>query len=140
MKEEIVNSVLELNDGDFIVAKTLNRDMFGCVSSVGPSLRYSFSDSTGRKKRSLGRDANNQLKFVYADDEGCIGDEEIKCVGITMECGDLTLNEDDDLTDWNIRKVDKTHPKYNKDVAEHANMFSKVMNMFGDFSGMFNKD
>jgi hypothetical protein len=128
-EEEKINSVLDLNEGDCILINSFKGDTFGCVSSIIKSLRYSITDSNGRKHRSLGRDANNKINYVYADEEDNIGDEEIREVGIVSEGGCINFDEDDDLTEWNIRRIDKTHPKYNKNIWKSANNMSKAMNM-----------
>jgi hypothetical protein len=137
MKEEKINSVLDLNKGDCVLINGFNGDMFGCVSSEIQSLKYSFGDTNGRKSRSLGIDTNNKINFVYADEEGNTGDETIKDISIIAENGVFNLDEDDDLIELNIRRIDNTHPKYNKNIEKNANNMSKAMSML---ETMFGKD
>ena len=75
-------------------------------------------------------DKTGKLVKVYAKDEGCVGDEMIDQYDF-MGLGSLTLDETDDITTiFNIRLIDKNHPKYNSDMAKNGKQLGDMISMF----------
>jgi hypothetical protein len=72
---------------------------------------------------------DGSIKFINAEDEGCIGDEEQWTYDFVGETGgSYTFNEDDDPTDWNVKLIDKKHPKYNKEIESYGKQMSAMIN------------
>ena len=70
-------------------------------------------------------------KPVYADENGEIGNEMIKEWGISSSVGgEYTFREDDEPI-WNIRLIDKTHPKWDSKLSRNGKVSGKMLNMFG---------
>ena len=129
--EDKINSVLELNEGDCVLITSPLGDLFGHVSVIHQTYRYCISDKDGKLRY------DDNRKTIRPQDEGCIGDEKIREIDIIAEVGTFNFTEDKELTTWNVRRIDKTHPKYNKDIAEGGDMMSNMMNMF---KGMFGEE
>lgn len=134
--EEKVTSIDQLNVGDTVLVDVFMKNMFGVVFSKDKEDKYCITDSEGRRCRSLGRQEDGSVGFVTAEEEGCTGDELQERVDILLEHGNGSFKEDDDLTPWNIRKIDKKHPLYDKKMARNAKIFIRgyktVMRMFKD--------
>lgn len=123
--EEKINSVLELNEGDCVLIESpFGGDMFGHVSMVHQTHKYCISDKNGK----LRYGDNHQV--IRPIDEGCTGNEKIKAIDIIAEVGSFNFSEDKELTTWNVRRIDKNHTKYNKDIAKGGDMLSNIMNLF----------
>jgi hypothetical protein len=95
--------------------------------------RYAITNSNGDRCRSLGR-VNGSIKFVNAKDEGCSGDEMIFEVGLASKiAGNYTFNEDDDISTFNIRLIDNTHPKWDSKFSNYGKTFSYMIKMMEKF-------
>lgn len=90
-------------------------------------LKYPFSDEKGRKSRSDGKN------FIYADEENATGDEEIWVYELLGENGgNYSFKEDDDPTNWNIRMIDESHPKYNKNAVSAGKETADAMKIVSE--------
>lgn len=137
--EKAIKSFTELKEGDLVLVKNpLINDDVAVVSCVHKSYKYPITDSNGVKQRSLGH-VNGKLKFVSAQDEGCVGDEMILHYDLLSNFGggSYSFKEIDDPSEWDIRLIDESHPKFDKKLAKQGESFSKMM---GVFSKMFGED
>ena len=74
-------------------------------------------------------------KVFYADECGEVGNEMINEYGISSSvAGEYTFREDDEPI-WNIRLIDKSHPKWDSKLAISGKMQSGILNMFGSLFG-----
>lgn len=137
--EKAIKSFTELKEGDLVLIENpLISDDVAVVSSVYKSHKYPITDSNGVKQRSLGH-VDGKLKFVSAQEEGCVGNEMILHYDLLSNFGgaSYSFKEMDDPSEWNIRLIDESHPKYDKKLAKEGKMFSKMMDMV---SKMFGED
>ena len=131
--ETKIKSFTELKAGDLVLiegpAFISGKDDLAVVSTIISVHKYCITDSTGRKLF-ISRDR----KAVYADECGDTGNEMIREFGISSsEHGEYTFREDDDPI-WNIRIIDKTHPRYDAKLAKNGkmsgNMFAMMEKLF----------
>ena len=134
--ETKIKSFSELKAGDLVLIESpmsritgIIKDDLAVVSTIISVHKYDIADSTGRKLF-----YNKDRKAVYADQCGDTGSEMIREFGITSsEHGEYTFREDDDPI-WNIRVIDKTHPRYDAKLAKHGkmsgNMFAMMEKLF----------
>jgi hypothetical protein len=101
-----------------------------CVMSVD---KYCIT-MNGKRCRSLGRVDGVGIKFVTAEEEGCVGDEKVTEYNFTGSMGGSYTMKEEDITDWNVRFIDKNHPKYDAELSEKGIEFGEMM---GVFSKMF---
>ena len=131
--ETKINSFTELKAGDLVLiespmARISGKDDLAVVSTIISVHKYCITDSTGRKLFFRDR------KAVYADECGDTGNEMIREFGISSsEHGEYTFREDDDPI-WNIRVIDKTHPRYDAKLAKNGKMSG---NMFAIMEKLF---
>ena len=140
--EKPIKSFTELKLGDLVLIEspmskmTLGEteDDLCVVTSIIPTHKYpiSYVDSpyacapvTPRKYYIKDR------KIVYADECGDTGNEMIKEWGISSSVGgEYTFREDDEPI-WNIRLIDKTHPRWDSKLSRNGKLSGKMLNMFG---------
>ena len=131
--ETKIKSFSELKVGDLVliespISRISGKDDLAVVSTIISVHKYCITDSTGRKL------FFGDQKAVYADECGDTGNEMIREFGISSsEHGEYTFREDDDPI-WNIRVIDKTHPRYDdklaKNVKMSGNMFAMMEKLF----------
>ena len=131
--ETKIKSFTELKTGDLVLiespmSRISGKDDLAVVSTIISVHKYCITDSTGRKLFFRDR------KAVYADECGDTGNEMIREFGISSsEHGEYTFREDDDPI-WNIRVIDKTHPRYDAKLAKNGkisgNMFAIMEKLF----------
>jgi hypothetical protein len=132
MEKKIIKSDLpNLKIGQLFLVDLpmLGEDVF-VLSSKIKIHKYSITNSAGRKCMNK-RDITNRLYSVFADEEGDTGDEMIWQWGFTG-LGSLTIDQCDEIPNWNIRLIDKTHPKYDKKLAKSGKIFDKFLNLFDE--------
>ena len=131
--EKQIKSFSELQVGDLVLIEspmsllTLveHEDYLCVVTSIIPTHKYPISDVGSTRKYYI-----KDRKRVYADEVGDTGNEMIKEWGISSStAGEYTFREDDTPI-WNIRLIDKTHPRYDSKFANHGKMMNKMLNMF----------
>ena len=140
--ETPIKSFTELKLGDLVLIEspmskmTLGEteDDLCVVTSIIPTHKYPISyvgspydcaPATPRKYYIKDR------KIVYADECGDTGNEMIKEWGISSSVGgEYTFREDDEPI-WNIRLIDKTHPKWDSKLSRNGKVSGKMLNMFG---------
>ncbi len=128
--EKQIKSFKELKLGDLVLIESpmTKKDDLCVVSSIIPTHKYPISD-VGSNRRYYFRDR----KPVYADECGDTGNEMIKEYGISSaKSGEYTFKEDDEPI-WNIRLIDKTHPKWDSSLSRSGKTSGKMLNMFGKF-------
>ena len=136
--EKNIKSFTELKEGDLVLIKNpLVGDDVAVVASVHESHKYPIT-SNGVKQRSLGH-VKGKLTFISAKDEGCVGDEMILHYDLlgSFGGGSYSFKEIDDPSEWDIRLIDESHPKFDKKLANDGKSFSIMMGMF---SKMFGED
>lgn len=126
-----IKSVKELKTGDCVLVKNpmTNGDTFGVVVFTHKVDKYPFTDNDGKKSRTETK-KNGQVVWVYPEQENCVGNEKIKELDIMSEFGDYNFNEDKELTDWNVRRINSTHPLYNKLFVLQCKTVSATFNIF----------
>ncbi len=135
--ERKIKSFNELKVGDLVLIESpmskmsgKNQDDLCVVSSIIPTYKYPISDVGSTRKYYL-----KDRKPVYADECGESGNEMINSYGISSSvAGEYTFNENDEPI-WNIRLIDKTHPKWNGKLSRHGKMQAGILNMFGKLFG-----
>jgi hypothetical protein len=103
----------------------LGEDVTVC-SSITDSYKYPIN-SNGRFFYMKDR------KPIYADEVGETGTEMIKEYHfMSSQSGDYTFREDDvdGPTNWNMKKIDKTHPKWDDSLSESGKQFNSMLSMF----------
>ena len=131
--ETKIKSFTELKAGDLVLiespmSRISGKDDLAVVSTIISVHKYCITDSTGRKLFFRDR------KAVYADECGDIGNDMIREFGLSSsEHGEYTFREDDDPI-WNIRVIDKTHPRYDAKLAKNGKMSG---NMFAIMEKLF---
>ncbi len=133
--ERKIKSFTELKLGDLVLIEspmskmTLGEteDDLCVVTSIIPTHKYPISDVGSTRKYFI-----KDRKPVYADECGETGNEMIKEWGISSSVGEYTFREDDEPI-WNIRLIDKTHPRWNSKLSIQGKSSGKMLNMFGKF-------
>ncbi len=133
--ERKIKSFTELKLGDLVLIEspmskmTLGEteDDLCVVTSIIPTHKYPISDVGSTRKYFI-----KDRKPVYADECGETGNEMIKEWGISSSVGEYTFREDDEPI-WNIRLIDKTHPRWNSKLSIQGKASGKMLNMFGKF-------
>lgn len=112
----------------FLIDNPIMKDDVVAFFGKLETYKYPIGDDKGNRCRSLGM-VDGKLKFVNAKDENAVGDEMINEYTFVSENvgGNYTFLEDDDPTAWNIRIIDKKHPKYNKLLCDEGKMFAQQM-------------
>jgi len=135
--ERKIKSFRELKVGDLVLIENPMYKMTGkkeddvcVVSSIIPTYKYPISDVGSDRKYFI-----KDRKKVYADECGDKGDEMIKEYGISSSISGEYNFRDDDEPIWNIRLIDKDHPKWNSKLSRHGKMQSGILNMFGKLFG-----
>jgi hypothetical protein len=131
--EKPIKSFTELKLGDLVLIEspvskmTLGEteDDLCVVTSIIPTYKYPISDVGSTRKYYI-----KDRKPVYADECGEIGNEMIKEWGISSSIGEYTFREDDEPI-WNIRLIDKTHPRWDSKLSMQGKVSGKMLNMFG---------
>jgi hypothetical protein len=132
--ETKIKSFTELKVGDIVLIESpMSKMVLGhteddvcVVSSIIDTYKYPISD-VGSTRKYFMRDR----KPVYADECGEVGNEMIKEWGISSsQFGEYTFREDDEPI-WNIRLIDKDHPKYDSKLSKHGKIMSGMLNMIG---------
>ena len=131
--EKPIKSFTELKLGDLVLIEspmskmTLGQteDDLCVVTSIIPTYKYPISDVGSTRKYYI-----KDRKPVYADECGEIGNEMIKEWGISSSIGEYTFREDDEPI-WNIRLIDKTHPRWDSKLSMQGKVSGKMLNMFG---------
>ena len=131
--EKQIKSFTELKLGDLVLIESPmskmsgnNEDDLCVVTSIIPTHKYPISDVGSTRKYYI-----KDRKPVYADENGEIGNEMIKEWGISSSVGgEYTFREDDEPI-WNIRLIDKTHPKWDSKLSRNGKVSGKMLNMFG---------
>ena len=130
--EKLIKSFSELKVGDLVLIESPSHKMLKgetvddlcVVSSIIPTYKYPITEQSGRKCYMKDRKAH------YADEVGDTGNEMMREWGITSSTlGEYTFREDDTPI-WNIRVIDKTHPRWDSKLANHGNTMDKMLNMF----------
>lgn len=130
--EKKIKSFTELKVGDLVLIESPMSQMTGTiqedlcvVSSIIDTYKYPISNAgSSRKFRMANRVA------VYADQQGDTGNEMIKEYEIESSLhGSYTFLEDD-VPVWNIRLIDKTHPRYDRKISMQGKVTSTLLNMF----------
>jgi len=130
--EKKIKSFTELKVGDLVLIESPMSQMTGTiqedlcvVSSIIDTHKYPISNAgSSRKFRMVNRVA------VYADQCGDTGNEMIKEYEIESSLhGSYTFLEDDAPV-WNIRLIDKTHPRWDRKLSVQGKMTSTLLNMF----------
>lgn len=129
--ETKIKTLGELNPGDVVLIDTpFISDGVGSVLCVLDTNKYSI-ESGGRKCRTIEIPGTNQLKFEYADEVGETGDEQVKEYTIILnDGGSFSTWDDNDVQNWNVRKIDSVHPKYDYKANEFGKEFSSMMDIF----------
>ena len=133
--EKPIKSFTELKLGDLVLIEspmskmTLGEteDDLCVVTSIIPTHKYPISDVGSTRKYFI-----KDRKPVYADECGETGNEMIKEWGISSSVGEYTFREDDEPI-WNIRLIDKTHPRWDSSLSRNGKVSGKMLNMFGKF-------
>ena len=118
----------DIQVGDLVIFDNplLGEDVTVC-SSIIDSYKYPIT-SAGRKMYMKDR------KPVYADEMGETGNEMIKEYHfMSNQVGDYTFREDDDPTTWNMKKIDKSHPKWDDNLSKSGTQFNSMLSMFDKF-------
>jgi hypothetical protein len=131
--EKQIKSFTELKLGDLVLIESPMSKMSGnteddlcVVTSIIPTHKYPISYVGSTRKYYI-----KDRKPVYADECGEIGNEMIKEWGISSSVGgEYTFREDDEPI-WNIRLIDKTHPKWDSKLSRNGKVSGKMLNMFG---------
>ncbi len=125
--EKLIKSFNELKVGDLvlIVSPMTKEDEVCVVSSIIQTHKYPISN-VGCNRKYYYKDR----KAVYADECGEIGNEMINEYGISSGAGEYTFREDDEPI-WNIRLIDKSHPKWDRGLEMSGKLQSSVLNIFG---------
>lgn len=131
--EKPIKSFTELKLGDLVLIEspvskmTLGEteDDLCVVTSIIPTYKYPISDVGSTRKYFI-----KDRKPVYADECGEVGNEMIKEWGISSSVGEYTFREDDEPI-WNIRLIDKTHPRWDSKLSMQGKASGKMLNMFG---------
>ena len=123
MKEELIKKIEDFKSGDVVLVRVpmFPEDSVGTVTAITPTDKYPFTESKSGKK---GRMENR--KTIYAEDEGCTGDEMIKELDIWIEGGSVHITEMDDIESFNVRRISEDHPKYDKDIAKAGSMMGNI--------------
>lgn len=123
--ETKIKSFNQLKVGDLVlIDNPMTKDDLGVVSSITDTYKYPISEQSGRKLYYKDR------KPYYADQCGETGNEMIKEYNINSSiAGEYSFREDDKPI-WNIRLIDKDHPRYDPKLVGFGNMFSGILNMF----------
>lgn len=130
--ERKIKSFTELKVGDIVLIESpMSKMVLGdteddvcVVSSIISTYKYPISDVGSTRKYFM-----KDRKPVYADECGETGNEMINEYGISSPTGEYTFREDDEPI-WNIRLIDKTHPKYDSKLSINGKIMSAVLNMF----------
>jgi len=131
--ETPIKSFTELKLGDLVLIEspmskmTLGEpeDDLCVVTSIIPTHKYPISDVGSTRKYYI-----KDRKPVYADECGDTGNEMIKEWGISSSVGEYTFREDDEPI-WNIRLIDKTHPRWDSKLSRNGKASGKMLNMLG---------
>lgn len=132
--EKPIKSFTELKLGDLVLIEspmskmTLGEteDDLCVVTSIIPTYKYPISDVGSTRKYFI-----KDRKPVYADECGEVGNEMIKEWGISSsQFGEYTFREDDEPI-WNIRLIDKDHPRWDSKLSMQGKASGKMLNMFG---------
>jgi hypothetical protein len=129
--EKNIKSFTELKEGDLVLIKNhLVGDDVAVVVSVYKSHKYPIT-SNGVRQRSLGL-VNGNLAFISAKDEGCVGDEMILHYDLlgSFANGSYSFNEMDNPSEWSVRLIDESHPKFDRKLSNDGKSFSEMMGMF----------
>lgn len=136
MMETKIKTLNELKPGDLVLIDFVTKDDLCTVSSVTETEKYAITQN-GRKMRYELLPPNHpagRKREVWADEQGDTGNETIKCWAIDSSFGGhYSLDELDDISNMNIRKIDDTHPRYDSALADRGSMFDKILNMFDKF-------
>ena len=94
----------------------MGEDLVVCAS-IENSHKYPISkQDDGRKFRMIDDETTGRTKPQYADE---VGDEMIKEYSLlSSKTGDYMFKEDDSPLVWNIRRIDKKHPKYDESFSK----------------------
>ena len=134
--EKQIKSFRELKLGDLVLIESPmsacilgnTEDDLAVVTSIIPTHKYPISDVGSTRKYYI-----KDRKPVYADENGDVGNEMIKEWGISSSVGgEYTFREDDEPI-WNIRIIDKTHPRWDSKLSRNGKVSGKMLNMFGKF-------
>jgi hypothetical protein len=132
--ETPIKSFTELKLGDLVLIEspmskvTLgdHEDDLCVVTSIIPTHKYPISDVGSTRKYYI-----KDRKPVYADECGDTGNEMIKEWGISSSVGgEYTFREDDEAI-WNIRLIDKEHPRWDSKLSRNGKASGKMLNMLG---------
>jgi len=132
--ETPIKSFTELKLGDLVLIESpMSKMILGdheddlcVVTSIIPTHKYPISDVGSTRKYYI-----KDRKPVYADENGEVGNEMIKEWGISSSVGgEYTFREDDEPI-WNIRLIDKTHPRWDSKLSRNGKLSGKMLNMFG---------
>lgn len=118
----------DIQIGDLVIFDNpfLGEDVTVCASIID-TYKYPIT-SAGRKFYM------KDSKAVYADEQGETGNEMIKEYQfMSNQVGNYTFREDDDPTTWNMRKIDKSHPKWDNKLSKSGKQFNGIMSMFSKF-------
>ncbi len=131
--EKRINKFKELKVGDvLLIDNPITKEDVCVLSSIHETYKYPIGDKNGRKWYS--KDVDNKIIQIYADVNGENGDEMINeyCI-LSSKAGSYNFREDDDPI-WNIRVIDKNHPKYDESLSksgkEFGSMFDIINKMF----------
>jgi hypothetical protein len=131
--EKQIKSFSELKTGDLVLIESPMSQLSGTieddlcvVSSIIDTHKYPIIDSASNRKFRM----HNRLP-VYADQCGDTGNEMIKeyCIESSKH-GSYNFLEDDTPI-WNIRLIDKTHPKWDSKLSRQGKMTSVFLNIAG---------
>jgi hypothetical protein len=132
--EKPIKSFTELTLGDLVLIESPmskvilgdHEDDLAVVTSIIPTHKYPISDVGSTRKYYI-----KDRKRVYADECGETGNEMIKEWGISSSVGgEYTFREDDEPI-WNIRLIDKEHPRWDSKLSIQGKVSGKMLNMFG---------
>ena len=130
--EKKIESFKELKVGDLvlIVSPLTKKDEVAVVSSIISTYKYPISNVGSTRKYYM-----KDRKAFYADECGEVGNEMINEYGISSSvAGEYTFREDDEPI-WNIRLIDKSHPKWDSKLSLSGKMQFGILNMFGSLFG-----
>jgi hypothetical protein len=134
--EKQIKSFTELKLGDLVLIESPmsacilgnTEDDLCVVASIIPTNKYPISDVGSTRKYYI-----KDRKPVYADECGDTGNEMIKEWGIYSSVGgEYTFREDDEPI-WNIRLIDKDHPRWDSKLSRNGKVSGKMLNILGKF-------
>lgn len=131
-----IEDLNNLKPGDEILANALHLDSVFAFTGKYRDGKYNI-ESDGKRCRSLGRQDDGSIKFVFAEEEGCRGDETEWRYGF-IGLGSLEFDETDaqeTIDGFNLRLIDESHPQFDLNLQKNGMMMGKMFSGFESILG-----